>query len=223
MLKFVTPISRKYYKGAVVTILVLIAFLSLSACAITGLIVGHEDKSISIEACAGLVGFAGLYILWALFFISNSTRLAVSGVFARCCYLGVSNDQTVELPLKNPTLQSARKALTTSFGSSCYFYNRNYLIANVAIHGRDHRTARQHMIQSKHFEDNHQSLMLFVSFLSMFSALYTVLVTDFAVTMIGINKFISINLFAAFNIGAVMSLISLSLITSGFATMLVCL
>jgi hypothetical protein len=162
--------------------------------------------------------------LWALFVISNSTRLAVSGVFARCCYLGVSNDQTVELPLKTPTLQSARMALTTRFGSSCYFYNRNYLIANVAIHGRDHRTARQHMIQSnKPFEDIHQSLISFVNFLSTLSALYTVLVTDFAVRMIGINNVITFYFLAAYFIGIIMSVICLWLITSGFATMLVCL
>ena len=34
--------------------------------------------------------------------------------------MGVSNGQSVDVPVKNPTAQSAKRALTTSFGSICY-------------------------------------------------------------------------------------------------------
>jgi Plasma-membrane choline transporter len=34
--------------------------------------------------------------------------------------MGISTGQTVQVPEKNPTLSSAKRALTTSFGSNCF-------------------------------------------------------------------------------------------------------
>jgi Plasma-membrane choline transporter len=34
--------------------------------------------------------------------------------------MGISTGQTVDVPVSNPTLASAKRAMTTSFGSNCY-------------------------------------------------------------------------------------------------------
>jgi uncharacterized membrane protein YsdA (DUF1294 family) len=174
-----------------------------------------------------MVGFAGLYILWALFVISNSTRLAVSGVFARYCYMGVSNGQTVELPLKTPTLESAKRALTTSFGTSCHFFNFNNDIAQIAIYGVDRRTARksatQLNIKSQVFADLQYQSMFFLLDQSYFFALLTGIVS-YALEMFlfrGPTKF-PVFIFA-FPIGVVGYWMTVQLFACGSATMFVCL
>lgn len=34
--------------------------------------------------------------------------------------MGISNGQSVDVAVKNPTLASAKRAMTTSFGSNCF-------------------------------------------------------------------------------------------------------
>ncbi|KAJ3028769.1 putative choline transporter, neither null mutation nor overexpression affects choline transport [Rhizophlyctis rosea] len=55
---------------------------------------------------------------WLSQVISNTVHVTVCGVFATYYFTGVSNpDGSVTVPVRNPTVKSAKRALTTSFGS----------------------------------------------------------------------------------------------------------
>jgi hypothetical protein len=230
MLNNIISVSAKYrgvYLLAVVTALVSMGVLVLSVCTITGLIVGQEDNNLSLAACIIMVIFAILYIFWALIVIGTTARLTVSGVFARYCYMGICNGQTVELPLKNPTLESAKRALTTNFGTSCYFFNFNNDVAQIAIYGVDRRTARksatQLYIKSQVSADLQYQSTSFLLDQSSFFALLTVIVSS-ALQMFlfrGPAKF-PVFIFA-FLIGYVGPWMTVSLFSCGSATMFVCL
>jgi hypothetical protein len=55
--------------------------------------------------------------------VQNTVHVTVSGLFATVYFMGTA-DQTrqfkVTVPVQNPTAKSAKRALTTSFGSICY-------------------------------------------------------------------------------------------------------
>ena len=229
MLNNIISVSAKYrgvYLLAVVTTLVSMGFLTLSVCTITGLIIGQKDNNISLAACIIMVIFAILYICWALIVIGTTARLTVSGVFARYCYMGVSNGQTIELPLKNPTLESAKRALTTSFGTSCYFFNFNNDIAQIAIYGKDRRTARkdtrQLNINSQVFADLQYQSTIFLldqSGICGWSVAFVWQVVPKVVWGTGTSPVWLL----AFLIGVVGYWMTVSLFSCGSATMFVCL
>jgi hypothetical protein len=55
--------------------------------------------------------------------VKNVVHVTASGLFATVYFMGTP-DQTrklkVTVPVRNPTAKSAKRALTTSFGSICY-------------------------------------------------------------------------------------------------------
>ena len=58
---------------------------------------------------------------WGVQVIKNSVHLTVSGLFGTVYFMGVADQAgNVTVPVKNPTAASARRAMTTSFGSNCY-------------------------------------------------------------------------------------------------------
>jgi hypothetical protein len=160
-------------------------FSVLSLCTIAGLIVGQQDNNIPIEACIVAVIVAALYSLWALFVIATTASLTISGVFARYCYsMGDSNGQTVELPLKNPTLESAKRALTTSFGTCCLLLNIGFDIAQVAFHGKDHGTARKETRKYLASASAQKNPLLVCNFFLVYAILFLSLYTDFATELV---------------------------------------
>ncbi|TPX60803.1 hypothetical protein PhCBS80983_g01548 [Powellomyces hirtus] len=65
------------------------------------------------------------YIMFSMFWtsqvIKNVVHVTVSGVFATYYFTGIATaDGTVVVPVRNPTLKSAKRALTTSFGSIAF-------------------------------------------------------------------------------------------------------
>jgi len=67
-----------------------------------------------------------VFLAFSLFYFShvvkNIIHVTVSGVFATYYFRGVNNSKTneIEIDVKNPTLKSLKRALTTSFGSICF-------------------------------------------------------------------------------------------------------
>jgi hypothetical protein len=58
---------------------------------------------------------------WTSQVIKNAVHITIAGLFGTYYFLGVSDDQgNVDVPVRNPTVQSAKRALTTSLGSNCY-------------------------------------------------------------------------------------------------------
>jgi hypothetical protein len=64
--------------------------------------------------------FLSLYYYWASQVVSNASHITLCGLFGTFYFMGVSNGDNIEIPLKNPTAKSAKRAMTTSFGSNCY-------------------------------------------------------------------------------------------------------
>ena len=52
--------------------------------------------------------------------IQNTVHVTASGVFATYYFYGTSTGGQVTVPVENPTAKSAKRALTTSFGSICF-------------------------------------------------------------------------------------------------------
>jgi len=67
-----------------------------------------------------------VFILFLLYYtsqvINNTVHVTIAGVFATYYFRGVVEPGTnkIEVDVKNPTLASLKRALTTSFGSICY-------------------------------------------------------------------------------------------------------
>lgn len=52
--------------------------------------------------------------------IQNTVHVTVSGLFATYYFFGTATGGIVTVPVSNPTVGSAKRALSTSFGSVCY-------------------------------------------------------------------------------------------------------
>jgi len=67
-----------------------------------------------------------VYLLFSFFFtsqvINNTIHVTIAGVFATYYFRGVNEPGTnnIEVDVKNPTLQSFKRATTTSYGSVCF-------------------------------------------------------------------------------------------------------
>jgi hypothetical protein len=82
----------------------------------------------------GGLPFAIIYLIfsynWTAMIIKNTAHVTNSGLFgifllcnlfvASFYFQGVMTDGKIQIPHKNPTLTSAKRALTTSFGSIAY-------------------------------------------------------------------------------------------------------
>lgn len=99
------------------------------------------SKSIS----DGLAIFIGLYLVfmfyWTSEVIKNVVHITIAGVFGTFYFLGVADPSgRVDVPVKNPTVQAAKRALTTSLGPNCY---GSLLIAIIQLVRFIVNTARQ--------------------------------------------------------------------------------
>lgn len=124
MLKTVTMVMAKYpatLTVAVVGLLSQTVFACWWVVSLVGLAQWYQAKEIS----NGLAVFFGIYMIFVFFWtteiIKNVVHITVSGLFATFYFLGVAQpDGSIDVPVSNPTLQAAKRALSTSFGPNCY-------------------------------------------------------------------------------------------------------
>jgi hypothetical protein len=105
---------------ALISMVIAAAFFALWLCTLGGIIFWSQNNKRSGGEFYAVAIFSIFYFYWAAQVIKNSAHLTLCGLFATYYFMGVSNGQTVEVPVKNPTLKSAKRAMTTSFGSNCY-------------------------------------------------------------------------------------------------------
>lgn len=80
-----------------------------------------EYASVSGSSLVGLYFYMVFFLYWTNQVLCNTVTLTVSGLFGEFYFLGIANTAgEVTLSGKNPTLRSAKRALTTSFGSNCF-------------------------------------------------------------------------------------------------------
>lgn len=77
-----------------------------------------KQNELGYKAALTYVIFSGT---WCAFIISNTVHVTICGIFATFYFQGVVGENgKVVVPVKNPTMASASRALTTSFGSIVY-------------------------------------------------------------------------------------------------------
>ncbi|KAI9097272.1 plasma-membrane choline transporter-domain-containing protein [Phlyctochytrium arcticum] len=103
-----------------------------------------------------IIGFLLFSMYWTGEIIRNTVHVTVAGVFATYFFTGVSNsDGSVTVPVRNPTLKAAKRALTTSFGSIAFgsliialFQTVRSLLSMARQHARDDQNAMLVLILS---------------------------------------------------------------------------
>jgi len=123
MLKTVTSVTRKFPAT------IFVGFVGcFIACLWYGIIAVTIVASISYfqnqnETVAYIVY---VFILFSFYFssqvINNTVHVTIAGVFATYYFCGVNEPGTnkIEVNVKNPTVKSFKRAITTSFGSICF-------------------------------------------------------------------------------------------------------
>lgn len=122
-------------------------------------IIGFSQLQIVKTLSEVALGFLGLYALlifyWTSQVIMNIVHVTVSGVFATYYFLGQADeDGEVAVAMKNPTISSAKRAMTTSLGPICY---GSLLIALVQVVRAVIQFARQNAQ-----EDNNVACTIFL-------------------------------------------------------------
>jgi len=123
MLKTVTAVTRKYpatifvgFVGCVVACL----WYTFIAVTLVAAISYMQQKS------EGLAYVVYVFIIFSFYFssqvINNTVHVTIAGVFATYYFRGVVEPGTnkIEVDVKNPTIKSFKRAITTSFGSICF-------------------------------------------------------------------------------------------------------
>lgn len=123
LLEYVTSVSTRYpaamFSGIYGLVFSLLA-LAMSVTALVGIFSELENQQNSKKQLDG-AAYAVFFFLffatsWSMIVIRNVIHCTVSGVLATHYFL----DGTAQGMPSNPTLKSAKRALTTSFGSICY-------------------------------------------------------------------------------------------------------
>ncbi len=124
MLKTVTSITRKYPATFFVGFIGIIFQFALG-CWVSYVSIGlgsaYDNQSWSSGTVYGLAVYTAFVFYWTAQVFSNVVHITVDGVFATFYFRGVSGPLgTVDVPVVNPTVSSAKRALTTSLGPNCY-------------------------------------------------------------------------------------------------------
>ncbi|KAJ3175434.1 putative choline transporter, neither null mutation nor overexpression affects choline transport [Geranomyces variabilis] len=124
ILKTVTSVTGQFpatlFAGFIGLVLITI-FNALWLATFAGMMQVYDDKSSNGARYAVVV-----FLLFALYYasqvISNVVHVTVAGLFASYYFMGQPGGAQgkVTIPMANPTAQSAKRALTTSFGSVCF-------------------------------------------------------------------------------------------------------
>jgi len=123
MLKTVTAVTRKYPATIVVGFLGCVV-ASIWYCIISVTLVGA--LSYFQKESEGVAYVVYVFIIFSFYFssqvINNTVHVTISGVFATYYFRGVNEPGTnkIEVDVKNPTIKSFKRAMTTSFGSICF-------------------------------------------------------------------------------------------------------
>ncbi|KAJ3291793.1 putative choline transporter, neither null mutation nor overexpression affects choline transport [Borealophlyctis nickersoniae] len=124
MLKTVTAITAKYPATIVVGVIGLLiqaAFSALWIATLAGILQYFDSNNSSNGVRYVTVVFLLFTFYWVTQVIMNTIHVTVSGVFATYYFLGVRDPSgTVTVATRNPTAGSAKRAMTTSFGSICF-------------------------------------------------------------------------------------------------------
>ncbi|KAG2181360.1 hypothetical protein INT43_008943 [Umbelopsis isabellina] len=115
MLETVTSITSRYPSTIVVgiiTLLVQTAYSIWFSLVVIGVYEAYYSSSGSNGALTGIMVFLVFSFYWTSQVISYVCHVTISGIFASVYFLGDS--------VRSPVLGSARRALTTSFGSICF-------------------------------------------------------------------------------------------------------
>ncbi|OUM61321.1 hypothetical protein PIROE2DRAFT_45305 [Piromyces sp. E2] len=125
MLSTVTSVTRKYpatiFVGFVGCFLASIWFTFISVTLVAT--ISYLQHKIENDYVAYVVY---IFLIFSFYYssqvISNTVHVTISGVFATYYFRGVvdKNTKKIEVDVKNPTLQSFKRAITTSFGPICY-------------------------------------------------------------------------------------------------------
>ncbi|TPX61697.1 hypothetical protein PhCBS80983_g00930 [Powellomyces hirtus] len=125
VLKTVTKVTGQYpatlFAGFMALVLIAI-FNALWLASFAGMMQYFETNN----SGNGLRYLTIVFMLFALYYasqvISNVVHVTVSGLFATYYFMGQPGGPQgkVTIPIKNPTAASAKRALTTSFGSICF-------------------------------------------------------------------------------------------------------
>jgi len=124
MLKTVTSVTKKFpatifigFLGCIFAI-VWYGFIGLTLIAAMG-----SDKA-QENPVVGYVMY--IFLIFSFFYtsqvVNNTVHVTISGVFATFYFRGATEPGTneIEVDVKNPTISSLKRAMTTSFGSICY-------------------------------------------------------------------------------------------------------
>jgi hypothetical protein len=137
VLKTVTRIVMKFPGTIFVAFVGLIISLAYNVIWILTLIgagqwVQQKYTGSTAQTYAGLLGVFLLFELyWFSEVVRNTVHVSISGTFATYYFMGIQQpgSNQVSVPVKNVSLKSAGRAITTSFGSVCY---GSLLIAIIA-------------------------------------------------------------------------------------------
>ncbi|KAI9201836.1 plasma-membrane choline transporter-domain-containing protein, partial [Polychytrium aggregatum] len=128
MLQLTTSISRQFpatqWIGFLATLLTL-AFQIVWYIALLGLFNVFYSNSAQPGATVWVIlVFMGkfFFLYWTQEVVKNTVHVTIAGLYATVYFTGTSTGDALafHVPVSNPTLKSARRALTTSFGSICF-------------------------------------------------------------------------------------------------------
>jgi hypothetical protein len=124
MLTTVMDITCRYPNTLAVALVGLLGNLAFGVywtVSAVGLMTFIEERELSKGAMSAILIFAIFVFYWTTQVVQNTVHVTIAGLFGTFYFLGVSDEQgQVFVPVANPTLQSAKRAFTTSFGSICY-------------------------------------------------------------------------------------------------------
>ncbi|KAI9005314.1 plasma-membrane choline transporter-domain-containing protein [Gaertneriomyces semiglobifer] len=125
MLKTVTKITRQFPATLLVGFIGLVvetAFSALWLATFAGLMQHFDDKQSGSGVRYVAIVFMLFIFYWVTCVIGNVVHVTTSGLFAAYYFTGTVSGPggKVSIPSRNPTAQSAKRALTTSFGSICF-------------------------------------------------------------------------------------------------------
>jgi len=123
MLKTVTTVTKKFPATILVGVIQCIIATAWYALILVTMIASLSYWQYENQKIAYVIY---VYLLFSFFFtsqvINNTVHVTISGVFATFYFRGVIEPGTnnIEVDVKNPTIKSFNRAITTSFGSICF-------------------------------------------------------------------------------------------------------
>lgn len=126
MLKTVTRVTGQFpatlFTGFM-GLLVGLVFSTFFGIAIAGWAAMASNRAVTSGALYGIIFYSLFVLYWVSEVIKNVVHVTISGLFAAFYFLGTPDPTRpgkVKVSVRNPTVKSFGRAMTTSFGSICY-------------------------------------------------------------------------------------------------------